>query len=216
MIQEFNSWQDERLGVFTASRISELLTAAKGDKDAFGAVANAYIMEKVCELLTGETKPETYSKAIEWGTEHEAAAMALYIKRTQPEKCIYYGKSNPQVFSMSPAINLLGSPDGLIFDKKVIEVKCPYNTVNHVENLMLDLETFKKERKEYYAQIQVNMLVTDTNIADFVSYDPRMIDERLQLFILEIPKDSEFQNTVIQKVEKATEMIKDIVKQLKS
>jgi len=213
MIQEFNSWENERLGVFTASRISELLVAGRSKDVEFGQVAQSYIMEKVCEILTGETKPEAYSKSIEWGTENEPKAMELYKKRTEKEVS-YFGKENPKIFSLVPTANLLGSPDGLIFGEKVIEIKCPYNSANHVENLMMDVETFKKERKEYYAQIQVNMLVTDTNKADFVSYDPRMINEKLQLAILEIPKDSDFQRFILERVEKATKILQETIKKL--
>ncbi|MCL2596235.1 MAG: YqaJ viral recombinase family protein [Paludibacter sp.] len=206
-------WTSDRLGLFTASRISDLLICAKGDKDGFGVVAMSYIMEKVCEILTGEQKPEVNTKSIEWGNENEAVAMAVYSRNTN-KKVAYFGKENPKSFSLAPDYNLSGSPDGLIFDEKVIEIKCPYNSVNHIENTLMNLEAFKKERKEYYAQIQVNMLVTDTNICDFVSFDPRMIDEKLQLSILEVPKDSEFQKLILQRVEAATEILRDTVKKI--
>jgi len=104
---------------------------------------------------------------------------------------IYYGKENPVFFPIN-GMSAGGSPDGLIENERVIEIKCPYNTSNHIENCMMTLDKFKKERKEYYAQVHLNMVATNVLKADFCSYDPRVIDENCKLSILEVPFDVEF------------------------
>ena len=47
-MNELDIWKSDRLGVFTASRISDLLVTAKVNKDDFGDKAYSYIKEKVC------------------------------------------------------------------------------------------------------------------------------------------------------------------------
>ena len=207
-------WKEERLGIFTASKISDLLVTERGGK-GFGKSAMTYINAVLAELLTGEQAPEVTTKPIEWGNEWEPVAMAEYRKRFPDKEVVYFGKENPRLFSLAPEYPCGSSPDGLIYDERVIEIKCPYNSSVHIENLGLTPETFRDERKEYFAQIQLNMICTGTNKAHFVSFDPRMIDDELKLSLIEMPKDDDFCKNMINRIEAAGEILRNKYKKLK-
>lgn len=83
-----------------------------------------------------------------------------------------------------------GSPDGMIRQENgIIEIKCPWNTEVHQDYLLFDSPMQLKEYNlQYYAQIQMNIIVTECSFCDFVSFDPRTVPEK-QLKILRIPRD---------------------------
>lgn len=144
---------------------------SKADKDAgnLGETAKSYVYQVLAESITGIT-PEVSSQSMQWGVDHEAQAIDEYSKAflENVTKCgfIPFGEYGG------------GSADGLIGDDGLIEVKCPYNSAVHVENLLLAKsmptnESFKENHKDYFYQIQNNLLVTNRAFCRFVSYDPR-------------------------------------------
>jgi hypothetical protein len=203
------TWEQQRTGKFTASNIYRLLKSGKAKNATFGEVAKTYIKEVAAEIFTGEKENAT-SRAMEWGLFHEANALNAYRRQTaQTLTC--YGTQNPLFVEYSEYSG--GSPDALS-DTHLIEVKCPYRSVNHIENMLLAPDTFKDERPEYYAQIQFNMLLTKRRKAHFVSFDPRMACGEQQLFILEIEEDKEFQQFIIDRIGKAEIELIDIIKKI--
>jgi hypothetical protein len=74
------------------------------------------------------------------------------------------------------------SPDGLVGNDGLIEIKCPI-TATHIETL----KTGKIDPK-YITQMQWQMALTERDWCDFVSYDPRM-PEDLSLFIQRVERD---------------------------
>ena len=201
-----NSWILARQGKFTASNTHKLLVSSKSKDVIFGQTAISYIKEVAAEnLAIVEQKAST--KAMEWGTFHEPHAMEMYRKFTGKE-VEYFGVENPLFIENSEYSG--GSPDGLT-DTHLIEIKCPFNTANHIENLTLTEDEFKKERAEYYAQIQFNMLLTKRSKAHFVSFDPRMIHEDRMLCVLEINEDKVFQNIITQRIALAEIELRKII-----
>ena len=64
--------------------------------------------------------------AIEWGTKHEATAVAEYVKHSG-------NKVIPSGIWLFPDGDLAASPDGIVVDKEdaskylgLVEIKCPY------------------------------------------------------------------------------------------
>ena len=208
MTQE-QKWLEDRLGKFTSSEIAVLLV---NGTSGFGDGALTYIYEKVGEMLTGQPEPQPSSIAIDWGSNHEKEAIDAYIEKTGRNNVHYFGKENPVFFPLYgyPAG---GSPDGFIENERVIEIKCPHTSSKHVEYSVLTLDDLKKAAPskalgKYYAQCQMNMIVTNTLLCDFCSYDPRVLDEEHQLSILEIPFDKAFCDNLMYRIEKATELMK--------
>ena len=76
------------------------------------------------------------------------------------------------------------SPDGLIYDDGLIEIKCP-NTATHIETLKS-----KKLPYQYYWQVMGQMWITGRKWCDFVSFDPRM-PKNAQIFITTVERDDE-------------------------
>jgi len=82
-----------------------------------------------------------------------------------------------------PEINMSGaSPDGLVGDDGMLEIKCP-NTATHIETLLNDTIDTK-----YQYQMLWQMRCTGRKWCDFVSFDPRMPEE-LQLKVIRVEFD---------------------------
>lgn len=186
-------WEKIRLGKFTASEIDRLMKDSR-TKGKMSDSAMTYIREKIAELLTGVTK-QSGGYATAWGLDHEYEAIQAYEEKTKQKvdlaRFVPYGD------------HAGGSPDGLIGADGLLEVKCPYDSANHVEYMLIgepaDLLSF---RPEYYYQIQMCLLATDRKWCDFVSYDPRM-DKSMQLVIKRIPRDEETIDKIKDRLESA-------------
>ena len=84
-----------------------------------------------------------------------------------------------------PTIPMAGaSPDGLIGEDGLLEIKCP-NTATHLDTLASG-----KPAGKYVTQMQWQMACTGRQWCDFASYDPRL-PEHLRLFVTRIPRDGE-------------------------
>jgi predicted phage-related endonuclease len=89
-------------------------------------------------------------------------------------------------FVPHPSIIMAGaSPDGLVGDDGLLEIKCP-NTATHIETLLSQSVPGK-----YNTQMQFQMACTGRQWCDFVSFDNRLPEE-LQLFVKRVPRDNEF------------------------
>ncbi len=101
---------------------------------------------------------------------------------------------------------LTGSPDGLVGEDGMIEVKCPYNGANHLKHCFItNDETFLSEQPEYYYQMQCYMLLSGRKWCDFVSFDPRIISD-LGLFIYRVNANEEIHDKMTEKVKLAREL----------
>lgn len=168
-------WFAERLGKVTASRLADVTARIKS---GWGASRANYMAQLIAERLTG-TVQETYTNAaMQWGTATEPDARAAYEFRED-------ATITPIGFVAHPVIVESGaSPDGLIGEDGLIEIKCP-NTSTHIDTLMGDAVD-----RKYIVQMQWQMACTGRQWCDFVSYDPRM-PEAMRLFVKRVPRDNE-------------------------
>lgn len=173
MDQRSEEWYSARLGKVTASRLSDVLATIKTGEAA--ARAN-YRIELVAERLTGKSTPGFTSAAMQWGVDCEPMARSAYETET--------GLIVTDVgFVDHPTIAMAGaSPDGLVGDDGLIEIKCP-DTKTHIQTL-----TSKKAPSEYIPQMQWQMACTGRQWVDFVSFDPRL-PEHLMLEIIRVDRD---------------------------
>jgi putative phage-type endonuclease len=172
--QGSDEWKLARLGHVTASNIAEVMSKGKGTTEAVGRYK--YKVKIVAERLTG-TAGESYTNpAMQWGIEQEQFACIEYEAATNQ----FVDKTG---FWLHPDIQWLGvSPDRLVGQEGLIEVKCP-NTTTHLDYLFEN-----KVPSEYYKQIQCQLWVTGRQWCDFVSYDPRL-PKRNQLLIVRTERD---------------------------
>lgn len=174
-VQGTDEWFAARAGKITASRISDVRARIKSGE---AAARRNYRAELVVERMTGlPTVGGFVSKEMQWGTDHEPDARFAYEMRT--------GTLVEQIgFAMPDDIDFTGaSPDGLVGEEGGVEIKCP-NTATHLETV----KTGKVPGK-YYDQIQWSMYVTGRSWWDYVSFDPRVRFDALQLFVKRIERD---------------------------
>lgn len=165
ILQGTPEWHQARLGCLTASRAND---AVAGKTTA--AYQN-YLWQLVAERLTGQQEDSYTNADMQRGTEKEPIARAAYEAHT--------GNFVTQTgFWLHPTIQWLGaSPDGLVGDDGLIEIKCP-RTSTH-----LQYRKANKPPTKYTRQMMVQLMCTGRKWVDFVSFDDRLPTDR-QLFIV--------------------------------
>jgi putative phage-type endonuclease len=173
--QRTPEWFAERCGKVTASRIADVMAKTKTGPSAS---RTNYMAELVAERLTGSPKPSFSNAAMQHGTDTEPQARAMYELET--------GLTVTETgFHPHPVIEWTGaSPDGLVGDDGLLEVKCP-NTATHIEAL----RGAPIDRK-YMLQMHWQMICTGRDWCDFVSFDPRLPLE-MQIHIQRVPMNAE-------------------------
>lgn len=176
MDQRSEEWFAARLGKVTASRVADLMAKTKTGPSASRA---NYMADLIVERLTG-IRPEGFTNAaMQWGTDTEPQARAAYEFLTDATVV-------EEGFCLHPTIADFGaSPDGLIGDAGLIEIKCP-NTAAHIEVLLTGSVPGK-----YETQMQAQMACTGRAWCDYVSFDPRMPGD-MQLFVKRVARDDAF------------------------
>ena len=173
MEQRSPEWYAVRLGKVTGSQVSAVL--AKKDS----ATRANYLSELVVERLTGQQQDFYMNEAMQHGVD------------TEPQARMAYESSNNVLvdelgFCDHPTIANFGvSPDGLVGEDGLIEIKCP-NSKTHIDTLLS-----KKAPSKYIPQMMAQMACTGRKWCDFVSFDPRL-PEDLQLFVVRIDRDEQY------------------------
>jgi len=175
MEQRSDEWLQHRVGRVTASRIADIMAMTKSGP---GAARANYAAEIVTERLTGEPGGSGFTNAaMQWGTEQEPLARMAY-EFSRDAEVIEVG------FIDHPTIEMAGcSPDGLVGDKGMVEIKCP-NTATHLKTL----ETEKIDGK-YLKQIQFQLACSGRAWCHFISFDPRL-PGAMQLYVQRVPRDT--------------------------
>lgn len=176
MDQRTEEWFSARLGKVTASRVADLMAKTKSGPSASRA---NYMADLIVERLTGQRAEGFTSAAMQWGTDTEPQARAAYEFHTDANVV-------EDGFCLHPTIADFGaSPDGLVGDVGLLEIKCP-NTAAHLDVLLTGAIPAK-----YVTQMQAQMACTGRAWCDFVSFDPRMPGE-MQMFLKRVARDDAF------------------------
>lgn len=169
-------WHQLRAGKVTASRVADILAQTRTGPSAS---RQNYLIELALQRSTGTIEPSYTNAAMEWGTQTEPQARVAYEVETE-------NFVDQVAFIDHPTIAWFGcSPDGLIGDDGLIEIKCP-NSATHWEYFKA-----KKPPQKYVTQMQTQLCVTNRKWCDFVSFDPRM-PSRSQLLVVRIERDDAF------------------------
>lgn len=182
MEQRTDEWFAARLGKVTASRIADVCARTK---TGWGASRKNYMAELVAERLTGVRTEGFTNAAMQWGTDMEPEARVAYE--------FYRDASVAEIgFVPHPTIADTGaSPDGLVGDDGLVEIKCPA-TATHIDTLL-----GAGLAQKYFLQMQWQMTCTGRQWCDFVSYDPRL-PESMRLHVERVKRE----DTVISALEK--------------
>lgn len=186
-------------GFFTASTISSLMTGKGNNLLAGGETfAKKIALERL--NIINEDADFKGNICTDWGNMHEAEAISVYEIRnfvtvTDTQKCIESGW-------------LSCTPDGCIGNDELIEVKCPFVPINHLDNLN------GYGLNQYYDQVQFQLMISKRKVCNLVSYDPRF-KKPYNLHAVKIIPDLNWQERCMNRIEQAEAIIKNILESLK-
>ncbi len=168
-------WDSCRVGRVTGSRIADVM--AKGKNGNPSVTRANYLAEIVAERFTGQSACEKFqTQAMRLGSEREPQARSLYafMRDAEPKQV---------GFVVHGEIERAGaSPDSLIGDKGLIEIKSP-QIGTHLDTLLgANIDG------RYLKQMQWQLCVTQREWVDFVSYCP-LLPPEMQLHIRRIERD---------------------------
>jgi hypothetical protein len=213
-------WNDIRAGRFTSSQMHLLMSSGTRemtieelkqhklknpkskakmieDPNILSKATVTYIRAKAAETLTGHTAEEVNSAPTRWGDDFEPIAAEYFTEKTGFEF---------EIISFVPfGDHAGGSPDRLIKGtKEILEIKCPYNSANQIDYLMLtDQWDLKANFPEHYWQCMSNLLFLDSPLCHFVTYDHRMVEEKNKMVYIPIKPIQEDFDRIITKLEAA-------------
>ena len=188
--QGTQEWLQARLGCLTASRANDACAAETT------ATYQNYLWQLVAERETQTVEESFVSADMERGTEMEPIARAAYEAHT--------GNFVTQTgFWLHPEIKWFGaSPDGLVGDDGLIEIKCP-RTSTHLR--------YRSEGKvptKYKRQMMCQILCTGRKWVDFVSFDNR-VRESKQLFIVRFTPTEKEMSEMLKSIKKFLQNVEE-------
>ncbi len=167
------AWFAIRLGKATASRIADIIAKTKSGASASRAT---YAGQLIAERLSGAPMDSFSNAAMQHGTATEPLARDAY---RQAMLC----EVEEIGFVDHPTIAMAGaSPDGLVGDDGLLEIKCP-NTWTHIDTLLRQAVPAK-----YITQMMWQMACTGRAWCDYASFDPRL-PESMRLFVKRVDRD---------------------------
>jgi len=195
--QRTEDWFTQRLGRFTASRISELL-GVKG----LGLTGENYAFEKACEIVFGRDNEEGFeSFDMRRGTELEPMAFEEFkrlpeveFKEVKNATFVIYGN------------NAGASPDGLVGLNELVEIKCP-----RAQKFFKIVQSGEFDKK-YNDQMQMQMLCTEAERTHFFNYI--IFNGKPMFHNIIVERDEERINLIKERIEKATEIRDKFVQEL--
>jgi putative phage-type endonuclease len=169
--QNTEGWMLSRCGMFTASRAADLMARTKTGPSKS---RDNLIALLVVERLTGQPVETYQNDAMRRGTELEAEARDAYSFTTS------LAVEETGFVTCDDLPNTGCSPDGLIGDDGLVEIKCPASMAKHLDALLKGSHAV-----EYAWQLQHQLMVTGRAWVDAVSYDSRF-PEHLQLAVVRV------------------------------
>ena len=178
MEQRSEAWYAARCGIVTASVVGKLLTPTL--KVADNDTARGVTASLVAERITGHVEPTFTSDDMWRGIEHEPIARDLYSG--------HHGEAVECGFMRldGDGWTLGYSPDGLVGNDGLIEIKCP-RAKGHVATILADaVPTY------YMAQLQAGLLVSGRKWIDYVSFCAG-----LPLYVKRVTPDPAWQDAIV-------------------
>lgn len=175
--QGSDMWLQERMGAATCSEFSNIITPFKGEESKS---ISKYAKKLALELTYEKLKEESFkSAAMHAGNELESIARQLYQEKT-------LNLVNEVGLIKSDCGNFGFSPDGLIDEEGIIEIKC-LEAEAHSE-IILD----NKMPLDYKCQVQGGLWISERKWCDFIAYNHYHKNEDKKLLIFRIERDEDF------------------------
>lgn len=155
--QRTPEWYNERLGKFTASGISNIL-----GKQGLGKTGESYCFEKAIELVFGIDEDEKFES---WDMRRGINLEPVAFEQFKVNKYFDFIDVK-QAFFFPYGEDAGASPDGVTSDHGILEIKCPRSA--KFFNLMS--KGAEAIDAEYYDQMQMQMLCSNSTHAYFFNY----------------------------------------------
>jgi putative phage-type endonuclease len=170
--QGSEEWFKMRLGVATASNFSKIVTST----GKLSTTLSAYALDLASQSLLEEQEESYQNEAMRRGNELEPEAKQAYQEAT-------FNSVEEVTFITCGDYGY--SPDGLVSEDGLIEIKCPQ--ANTHTKYLCD----NKLPTAYIQQVQGGLMVSGRKWCDFVSYHPSFKGDK-KLFIVRVERDEEF------------------------
>ena len=199
MLQRSDDWFEARKGRFTASDIHKLL-GVRG----LGQTGESYIFEKAVEEVFGLDKEDTFvSSDMQRGVTLEPLAFRKFKEIKEFE---FLDIQETTFFPYG--LHAGASPDGLVGNDSILEIKCPRPT----KFFNLVAKGFEAIDKEYIAQMQMQMLCTNSVKAYFFNYI--IFNGKEMWHEIEVERDEKMIDLIKERIEQAIKIKQDLVQYL--
>lgn len=157
VVQGTDEWLEARRGLVTASTVGQLITPST-IKPASNDKSRTLVQLLVSERVSGWVEP-TYTTSDMWrGIESEPIARDLYSETYAPVTEVGFMVRTEEDWTLGY------SPDGLVGDDGLIEIKAP-RPKTHVSTVLAD-----QVPAYHAAQIQAGLLVSGRQWCDYISF----------------------------------------------
>lgn len=199
MLQRSSDWFDARKGRFTASDIHKLL-GVRG----LGQTGESYIFEKAVEEVYGLDEEDTFvSNDMQRGITLEPLA---FRKFKEIKEFDFLDVQETTFFSYGSHAG--ASPDGLVGNDAILEIKCP----RPIKFFNLVAKGFDAIDKEYIAQMQMQMLCTNSKKAYFFNYI--IFNGKEMWHEIEVERDEKMIDLIKERIEQAIKIKQEFVEYL--
>lgn len=203
MEQRSEAWFDARKGRVTGSNIGAILGLDPNR-------TRADVMREMVRTYHGHPREFQGNIATQYGVTHEDEARDDFILKTGAEVV-------RASFCIHDNFDWLGaSPDGFIGDDALLEIKCPFGLRDKEPPIAFKTAA---EQPHYYAQMQVQMFVTDRSMCFFWQWAQR--DNNLEIveydsdYIAEIfPVLKAFYDEFLQQIETPDDHLQPLRKEI--
>lgn len=191
VVQNSPEWYAAKHGIPSSSNFHKVVTIdGKPSKQRA-----KYLCQLAGEIITGVSGEAYQSKDMLRGKEIETEARELYQ--------MLIGKAVKEV-GFCLAMGYGCSPDGLVGDKGLVEIKCPIMATQVGYLLANTLPT------DYFQQLQGQMLVTSRAWVDFFSYYPG-----LKPLFIRVKRDKNFLKLLEKELKIFCKNLKVVVRKIK-
>ena len=191
--QRSQEWYQARTGIPTASSFKKIVDT-KGNPSK---QRTAYMYQLAGERVVGCQDDGYQNGAMQRGVELEPEAREFY--------CLKTGLQVEEVgFVRNDDLPVGASPDGLVGEDGLLEIKCPTLPV------MVSYLIKGTLPSEYFQQVQGQLYVTDRKWCDFLAYYPSM-----RPFMIRVERDAEFIAKLQAELKKFCEELDEVTEKIK-
>lgn len=188
--QGSDEWYEIKLGIVSTSNFDKVLSSGTG--------RGLYMRKLAAEKLTGISQINYSNDNMENGLEMEGFAREYYGHlKDCPVEQVGFIKRDDWVGT---------SPDGLVDNNGLIEIKCPIPST-HIDNILKG-----KMPTCYRPQVQGQLWVAERDWCDWVSYCPTVKSK--PFFVTRILKDQKYINVLEVAIEQFVAELKEMISKI--